>query len=53
MSTDRRDHNKESTPREPTLPIEDLDPKKVDGAKADAVKGGAGDLEANSEKIKR
>ena len=54
MSTHDRDAQKDAAAQEPTLPVEDLSPKKVDLAKADAVKGGAAtsDAEANSEKIK-
>ena len=53
MSADDRDTKKEATAQERTLPVEDLEPKEVDAAKANVVKGGAADLEANSEKIKR
>jgi hypothetical protein len=53
VSIDDRDTKQEAAAQEHTLPVEDLNPKKVDGAKADAIKGGATDQEANSEKIKR
>lgn len=54
MSTDDRDPKNEAAPQDTALAVEDLTPKKVDAATADAVKGGRadGDLEANSEKIR-
>jgi len=44
MSADDRNEPRDEPQSDPSLPVEDLQPKSVDERAADAVKGGASDI---------